>query len=74
MRDRLQTQLFGPYLVSFSAHSYGYELSNDPRSVLKLLDFRFGPILGQSPSVPCGKSCQIILEQFAWCQGAPTQA
>ena len=49
MRDRLQTQLFGPYFGSFSAHSYGYELSTDPKSVLKLLDFRFGPILGQPP-------------------------
>ena len=49
MRDRLQTQLFGPYFGSFSAHSYGYELSNDPKSVRKLLDFRFGPILGQPP-------------------------
>jgi hypothetical protein len=43
MRARLQTQLFGPYFGSFSAHSYGYELSNDPKSDLKLLDFRFGP-------------------------------
>ena len=51
MRDRLQTQLFKPYFGSFSAHSYGYELSNDPKSVLKLLDFRFGPILGQPPSM-----------------------
>ena len=49
MRDRLQTQLFGPYFGSFSAHSYGYELSNDPKSDHKLLDFRFGPILGQPP-------------------------
>ncbi len=49
MRDRLQTQLFGPYFGSFSAHSCGYELSNDPKSVLKLLDFRFGPIVGQPP-------------------------
>jgi hypothetical protein len=43
MRARLQTQLFGPYFGSFSAHSYGYVLSNDPKSDLKLLDFRFGP-------------------------------
>ncbi len=56
MRDRLQTQLFGSYFGSFSAHSYGYELSNDPKSandpksVLKLLDFHFGPIVGQPPS------------------------
>ena len=49
MRDRLKTQLFGRYFGSFSAHSYGYELSNDPKSVRKLLDFRFGPILGQPP-------------------------
>ena len=49
MRARLQTQLFGSCFGSFSAHSYGYELSNDPKSVLKLLDFRFGPIVGQPP-------------------------
>ena len=49
MRARLQSQLFGQYFGSFSAHSYGYELSNDPKPVLKLLDFRFDPILGQPP-------------------------
>ena len=43
MSDRLQTQLFGPYFNSFSAHNYCYELSNELKSVLKLLDFRFGP-------------------------------
>jgi len=43
MSDRLQTQLFGPYFNSFSAHSYCYELSNESKSVLKLLGFRFGP-------------------------------
>ena len=43
MSDRLQTQLFGPYFNSFSAHSYSYEQSNESKSVLKLLDFRFGP-------------------------------
>jgi hypothetical protein len=43
MNDRLQTQLFGPYSSSFSAHSYCYELSHEPQSVLKLPGFRFGP-------------------------------
>ena len=43
MNAQLQTQRFGPYFSSFSAHSYGYVLSNEPKSVLKLLDFRFGP-------------------------------
>ena len=43
MNARLQTQLFGPYFSSFSAHSYGYELSNEPKSDLKLPGFRFGP-------------------------------
>ena len=43
MNDRLQIQLFGPYFSSFSAHSYGYELANELKSVLNLLDFRFGP-------------------------------
>ena len=31
IHDRLQTQLFGPYFSSFSAHSYCYELSNKPK-------------------------------------------
>jgi hypothetical protein len=39
----LQTWLLGPYSSSFSAHSCGYELSNEPKSVLKLPDFRFSP-------------------------------
>ena len=43
MIDQLQTQLFGPYFSSFSAHNYSYELSNEPKSVLKLLAIRFGP-------------------------------
>ena len=41
--DRLQSQLFGPYFSSFSAQSYCYELSNEPKSVLKLLAFHFDP-------------------------------
>jgi hypothetical protein len=40
---RLQIRLFGPYFSSFSAHSYGYEPSNEPKSVLKHPNFRFGP-------------------------------
>jgi hypothetical protein len=40
---RLQIQLFGPYFSSFSAHSYGYEPSNELKSVLKHPNFRFGP-------------------------------
>ena len=43
MIDQLQTELFGPYFSSFSAQNYCYELSNELKSVLKLLDFRFGP-------------------------------
>ena len=43
MNDLLQTQLFSSYFSSFSAHSYSYDLSNEPKSVLKLLDFHFGP-------------------------------
>jgi hypothetical protein len=43
MNDRLQTQQFGPYFSSFLPHSYGYEAANELKSVLKLLDFRFGP-------------------------------
>ena len=42
MNDRLQILHFGPYFSSFSAHSYSYELSNEPKSVLKILGFRFG--------------------------------
>ncbi|MCF6265369.1 MAG: ribbon-helix-helix domain-containing protein [Desulfuromusa sp.] len=40
MNVRLQTQLFVSYISSFSAHSYGYELSNEPKSDLKLLAIR----------------------------------
>jgi len=43
MYDRLQTQLLGSYFSSFLPHSYGYEAVNEPKSALKLLDFRFGP-------------------------------
>ncbi len=43
MNARLQTQLFDPYFSFYSAYSYGYELSNEPKSVLKLPGFRFGP-------------------------------
>jgi len=53
MYDRLQTQLLGPYFSSFSAHSYGYELSNEPKSVLKLLEFRCGPYC-RTASKPTG--------------------
>ena len=38
---RLQIRLFGPDFSFFSAHSYGYELSNERKSVRKLPDFRF---------------------------------
>ena len=41
MNDQLQTRLFGPYFSSFSTHSYCYDLSNEPKSVLKLPHFRF---------------------------------
>ena len=43
MNDQLQAQLSGPYFSSFLAHNYSYELSNEPKFVLKLLGFRFGP-------------------------------
>ena len=43
MIDQLQIQLSGPYFSSFSAHSHCYELSNELKSVLKLLNFRYGP-------------------------------
>jgi hypothetical protein len=41
--SRLQIRLFGPYFSSFSAHSTGYEPSNELESVLKHPNFRFGP-------------------------------
>ncbi len=71
MNDQLQTQLSGPYFSSFSAHSYSYELSNEPKSVLKLLDFRFGPILRQTPHnrQPCLKSYRIINLNFIYDTG-----
>jgi len=42
IKARLQTQHFGPYFSSFLPHSYGYEAANELKSVLKILDFRFG--------------------------------
>jgi hypothetical protein len=41
--SRLQIRLFGPDFSSFSAHSYGYEPSNELKSGLKHPNFRFGP-------------------------------
>ena len=41
--SQLQIRLFGPDLSSFSTHSYGYALSNESKSGLKLPNFRFGP-------------------------------
>jgi hypothetical protein len=41
--SRLQIRLFGPYFGSFLTHSYGYEPANEPKSVLKHPNFRFGP-------------------------------
>jgi len=41
--SQLQIRLFAPDLCSFSAHSYGYALSNEPKFGLKLPNFRFGP-------------------------------
>jgi hypothetical protein len=41
--SRLQIRLFGPYFSSFSAYSYGYEPSNELKSVLKHPNFRFDP-------------------------------
>jgi hypothetical protein len=46
--SQLQIRLFGPYFSSFSVHSYGYEPSNELKSVLKHPNFRIGPY---SPSV-----------------------
>lgn len=41
--SQLQIRLFGPYFSSFLSHSYGYEPANEPKSVLKLPNFRFDP-------------------------------
>ena len=41
--SQLQNRLFGPYFSSFLVHSYGYEPSNELKSVLKHPNFRFGP-------------------------------
>ncbi len=46
--SRLQIRLFGPYFGSFLTHSYSYEPANEPKSVLKYPNFRFGP---HSPTV-----------------------
>ena len=61
MRDRLQTLRFGPYFGSFSAHSYGYERSNDPKSVRKPLDFRLVPILRQPASLHPERLKSLVL-------------
>lgn len=41
--SRLQIRLLGPYLGPFSAHSFDYELSNEPKSGLKHPNFLYGP-------------------------------
>ncbi len=41
--SRLQIRLVGPDSSSFTAYSYGYELSNEPKSGHKYPNFRFGP-------------------------------
>ena len=64
MRARLQTQLFGAYFGSLSAHSYGDELSNEPKSVHKLLDFRFAPLLGQPPDMLAGAGGLFLAGAF----------
>ncbi len=43
MIGQLQIQRSGPHFSSFSAHSHCYDLSNELKSVLKLLNFRYGP-------------------------------
>ena len=43
MIDQLQIQLSDRYFSFFSTHSHCYELSNELKSVLRLLNFRFGP-------------------------------
>ena len=40
----LQIRLIGPDFSSFSVHSYGYDLSNEPKSTLKHPNFRFSPL------------------------------
>jgi len=39
----LQIRLFGPLLSSFLPHSYGYEPTNELKTVLKPPNFRFSP-------------------------------
>jgi hypothetical protein len=41
--SQLQIRLFGPDSCSFLVHSYGYGPANDPKSDLKLPNFRFDP-------------------------------
>jgi hypothetical protein len=53
----LQIRLFGPYFSSFSAHSYGYEPSNELKSVLKHPNFRFNP---DSPTVSWGGGTTLM--------------
>jgi hypothetical protein len=61
---RLQIRLFGPYFSSFSVHSYGYEPSNELKSVLKHPYFRFGP---DSPTASWLKSfARKLLYMVFW--------
>ncbi len=39
----LQIRLFGPVFSSFWPHSYGYEPTNELKTVLKPPNFRFTP-------------------------------
>jgi len=56
--SQLQIRLFGPDLCSFSAHSYSYALSNEPKSGLKLPTFRFGP------DSPTGSQYGTLADEF----------
>ncbi len=48
MNDRLQTQRFGPYFSSFSAHSYCYELSNDAKICSQTSGLSLRPLFSDS--------------------------
>ena len=67
MIGQLQIKLSGPYSSSFSTHSYCYELSKELKSVLKLLDFRYGPY-SRTASLFVSQEPARSPPRTSWCQ------
>ncbi len=54
------------YKPSCLAHIYGYECSNEPKSVLKLLDFRFGLYCRAASKLVSIRKLLMELAQFSY--------